>query len=155
MKVLHSICQQVWKTEQWPQDWKRSDFISTPKKGNAKKCSNYHTIALISYASIVMLTILQAMWTLYEFNSRWTENFQMFKLDLEKAEEWEIKLPISVGSLKIKGVWEKHLLLLHWLYQRLWLCGSEQTVGNSSRDRNTRLPYLAPEKPVSRSRSNS
>ena len=155
MKVLHSICQQVWKTEQWPQDWKRSDFISTPKKGNAKKCSNYHTIALISYASIVMLTILQAVWTLYEFNSRWTENFQMFKLDLEKAEEWEIKLPISVGSLKIKGVWEKHLLLLPWLYQRLWLCGSEQTVGNSSRDGNTRLPYLAPEKPVCRSRSNS
>ena len=51
VKVLHSICQQVWKTQQWPQDWKRSVFIPVPKKGNAKECSNYHTIALISHAS--------------------------------------------------------------------------------------------------------
>ena len=60
VKVLHSICQQVWKTQQWPQDWKRSVFIPIPKKGNAKECSNYHTIALISHASQVMLKILQA-----------------------------------------------------------------------------------------------
>ena len=59
VKVLHSICQQVWKTQQWPQDWKRSVFITIPKKGNAKECSNYRTIALISYASKVMLKILQ------------------------------------------------------------------------------------------------
>ena len=60
VKVLHSICQQIWKTQQWPQDWKRSVFISIPKKGNAKECSNYHTIALISHASKVILKILQA-----------------------------------------------------------------------------------------------
>ena len=60
LKVLHSICQQIWKTQQWPQDWKRPVFIPSPKKGNAKECSNYHTIALISYASKVMLKILQA-----------------------------------------------------------------------------------------------
>ena len=54
VKVLHSVCQQIWKTQQWPQDWKRSVFIPIPKKGNAKKCSNYHTIALISHASKVM-----------------------------------------------------------------------------------------------------
>ena len=61
MKVLHSICQQIWKTQQWPQDWKRSIFIPVPKKGNAKECSNYHhTIALISQASKVILKILQA-----------------------------------------------------------------------------------------------
>ena len=60
VKVLHSICQQIWKTQQWPQDWKKSFFITIPKKGNAKKCSNYHTIALISHASKVMLKILQA-----------------------------------------------------------------------------------------------
>ena len=60
MKVLHSICQQIWKTQQWPQDWKKSVFIPIPKKGNAKQCPNYHTIALISYASKVMLKILQA-----------------------------------------------------------------------------------------------
>ena len=60
VKVLHSICQQIWKTQQWPQDWKRSDFITIPKKGNAKEYSNYYTIALISHASKVMLKILQA-----------------------------------------------------------------------------------------------
>ena len=60
LEVLHSICQQIWKTQQWPQDWKRSVFIPIPKKGNAKECSNYHTIALISHPSKVMLKILQA-----------------------------------------------------------------------------------------------
>ena len=60
VKVLHSICQQLWKTQQWPQDWKRSVFIPIPKKGNAKECSNYCTIALISHASKVLLKILQA-----------------------------------------------------------------------------------------------
>ena len=60
VKVLCSICQQIWKTQQWPQDWKRSVFIPIPKKGNAKECSNYHTIALISHASKVMLKIFQA-----------------------------------------------------------------------------------------------
>ena len=60
VKVLHSICQHIWKTQQWPQDWKRSVFIPVPKKGNAKECSNYLTIALISHTSKVMLKILQA-----------------------------------------------------------------------------------------------
>ena len=60
MKVLHSICQQIWKIHQWPQDWKRSAFIPVPKKGNAKECSNYCTIVLISHSSKVMLKILQA-----------------------------------------------------------------------------------------------
>ena len=60
VKVLHSICQHIWKTQHWPQDWKRSVFIPIPKKGNAKECPNYHTIALISHASKVMLKILQA-----------------------------------------------------------------------------------------------
>ena len=60
VKVLHSVCQQIWKTQQWPQDWKRSVFIPISKKVNAKECSNYHTIALISQASEVMLKILQA-----------------------------------------------------------------------------------------------
>ena len=60
VKVLYSICQQIWKTQQWPQDWKRSVFTPTPKKGNAKECPNYHTITLISHDSKVMLKILQA-----------------------------------------------------------------------------------------------
>ena len=60
LKMLHSICQQIWKTQQWPQDWKRSAFIPIPKKGNAKECSNYHTIALISHTSKIILKILQS-----------------------------------------------------------------------------------------------
>ena len=95
VKVLHSICQQIWKTQQGPQDWKRSIFIPIPKKGNAKECSNYRTIALISHSSKVMLKILQARLQQYV-----NCNFQMFKLVLEKAEEPEIKLPASTGSSK-------------------------------------------------------
>ena len=95
VKVLHSICQQIWKTQQWPQDWKRSIFIPIPKKGSAKKCSNYHTIARISHTSRVMLKFSKP-----GFSNTWTVNFQMFKLVLEKAEEPEIKLPTSAGSPK-------------------------------------------------------
>ena len=65
MKVLHSTCQQIWKTQQWPQDWKRSVFIPIPNKCNVKECSNYHTIALISHTSKVMLKILQARFQQY------------------------------------------------------------------------------------------
>ena len=97
VKVLHSICQQMWKTQQWPQDWKRAVFIPIPKKGNAKECSNYRTIALISHARKVMLKILQARLQKYV---NYSSNFQMFKLVLEKAEEPEIKLPTSAGSSK-------------------------------------------------------
>ena len=93
MKVLYSICQQIWKTQQWPQDWKRSVFIPIPKKGNAKEYSNYCTIALNSHISKVMLKILQVRLQQYV-----NCNLQMFKLDLEKAEEPKIKLPVSVGS---------------------------------------------------------
>ena len=80
VKVLHSICQQTWKAQQWPQDWKRSVFIPIPKKCNAKECSDYCTIAFTSHASKVMLKILQARLQQYM-------NFQMFKLILEKAGE--------------------------------------------------------------------
>ena len=85
----------MWKTQQWPQDWKRSVLIPIAKKGNAKECSNYHTIALISHASKVMLKILQARLQQYV-----NHELQMFKLDLEKAEEPEIKLPTCAGSSK-------------------------------------------------------
>ena len=91
--MLHSICQQVWKTQQWPKDWKRSVFIPIPKKGNAKNCSNYYIIPFIAHASELMLKILQA-------RLQQSLKFQMFKLDLEKAEELEIKLLTSVGSSK-------------------------------------------------------
>ena len=95
VKVLHSICQQIWKTQQWPQDWKSSVFIPIQKKGNAKECSNYCTIVLISHASKVMLKILRAR--LQQYVNR---VLQMFKLVLEKADESEIKLPTFAGSWK-------------------------------------------------------
>ena len=95
VRVLHSICQQIWKTQQWPQDWKKSLFIATPKKGNAKECSNYHTMALISHTSKVSSKLSKP-----GFSNSWTVNFQMFKLVLEKSEEPKIKLPTSAGSWK-------------------------------------------------------
>ena len=90
VKVLHSICQHFWKTQQWSQDWKRSVFILISKKGNAKECSNYHTIALISHASKVMLIILQARFQQY-VNQELSAGFR-------KGKEPEIKLPTSDGS---------------------------------------------------------
>ena len=95
LKVLYSICQQIWKTQPWPQDWKGSVFIPIPKKVNAKECSNYHTIALISHASKIMLEILQGR--LQQYMNR---ELPDVKLDLEKAEEPEIKSPTSIGSSK-------------------------------------------------------
>ena len=95
VKVLHPICQQIWKTQQWPQDWKRSVFIPITKKGNAKECSNYHTTALISHASKVMLKILQVRLQLYM-----NQELPDVLVDLEKAEESGIKLPTSAGSWK-------------------------------------------------------
>ena len=90
VKVLHSICQQIWKTQRWPQDRKRSVFIPIPKKGNAKKCSNYQTVALISHASKVMLKILQARLQQY-VNHELPDVPAVFL-------EPEIKLPTSAGS---------------------------------------------------------
>ena len=104
VKVLHSICQHIWKPQQRPQDWKRSVFIPIPQKGNAKECSNYQTIALISHTSKVMLKILQARLQQYV-----NMNSLMFKLVLEKAEEPEIKLPTSAGS------WKKPKHLTVWI----------------------------------------
>ena len=95
VKVPHSICQLIWKTQQWPQDWKRSAFIPIPKKGNAKECSNYHTIALISHASKVTLKILQPR--LQQYVNRELPDVQA---GFRKAEEPEIKAPTSTRSSK-------------------------------------------------------
>ena len=96
VEVVHSICQQIWKTQQWPQDWKRSVFIPILKKGNAKGCSNYRTTALISHASKVMLKILQAR--LQQYVNHELPNIQA---GFRKGRgEPEIKLTTSTGSLK-------------------------------------------------------
>ena len=152
VKVLHSICQQIWKTQQWPQDWKRSVFIPIPKKDNTKERSNYHTIALISHTSKVILKILQVRLQQY-MNHELPDVQAGFRKGrgtrdkianihwiIEKAREFQKKKT----STSVLLITPKHLM-----------CGSQQTVGNSSRDRNTRPPYLPPEKPVCRSGSNS
>ena len=95
VKVLHSLCQQIWKTHQWPQDWKRSVFIPIPKKGNAKECSNYLITALISQASKVKLKILQAR--LQEYVNHELPDVQA---GFRKGREPEIKLPASLIALE-------------------------------------------------------
>ena len=135
LKVLHSVCQQIWKTLQWPQDWKRSIFIPVPKKGNVKECSNSCTIALITHASKVILKFLQARFQQY------------MNCELPDVQAWFRKgrgsrYQIANICWIIKNAREfqkKHLLLLYWLYQSLWLCGSQQTVENSETD-GTTLP---------------
>ena len=92
IKMLHSICQQIWKTQQSPQDWKRSILIPIPKKDNTKERANHQTIALIPHAVKVLLKILHA-----RLNIMWTKNFQMSKLGLGKEEKLDIKLPTFAG----------------------------------------------------------
>ena len=109
-----SICQQTWKTQQWPQDWKSSVFIPIPKKGNAKEYSNYRTIALISNTSKVMLKIILAR--LQQYMNRELPDVQTGFI---KAEEPEIKLPISFGSLKKQESSRKTSTSAYWLWQSL------------------------------------
>ena len=151
VKVLHSICQQIWKTQQWPQDWKRSVFIPIPKKGNTKECSKYCTTVLISHTSKVMLKILQAKFQQY-VNHKFPDIQAGFRKGRGTRDQianihWIIK------KKKKKTVPEKHLLLLYWLHQSL--CGSQKTVENPERDGNTRPPDLPLEKSIHRSRSKS
>ena len=148
--MLHSICQQIWKTQQWPQDWKKSLFIPIAKKGNAKECSNYCTTTLISHTNKIMLKILQVR--LHQYMNHELADVQA---GFRKGRATRDQIANICWIIEKVRVSEKHLLLLYWLYQHLWLCGSQQTVENSSRDGNTRPHYLLPEKSVCRSRSNS
>ena len=124
--LLHSICQQIWKTHQWLQDWKMSVFISIPKKGNAKECSNYHTVALTSHTTKVMLKILQAR--------------------LQQYTKWELP-DVQVGFRKGRGT-RDHIANIRWTtekarkfqkiiyfcfiaYFKALDCGSKPTVENS------------------------
>ena len=108
VKVLHSICQQIWKTQQWPQDWTRSVFIPIPKKGNAKECSNSCTIALISHASKVMLKILQAR--LQQYMNHELPDVQA---GFRKGRGTRDRIASIHWILKSKRVPEKHLFLLY------------------------------------------
>ena len=109
VKVLHSICQQIWKTQQWPQDWKRSVFITIPKIGNAEECSNYRTIALISHARKGMLKILQARLQQYV-----NHELPVVQAGFRKGRGTRDQIanyPLDHG--KSKRVPEKHLFLLY------------------------------------------
>ena len=150
VKVLHSVCQQIWKTQRWPQDWKRSVFIPIPKKGNAKECSNYRTITFISHTSKVMLKILQA----------WLQQYVNHELP-----------NVQDGFTKGRGSRDQ-IANIHWIiekarefqkniyfcfidYAKAFDCVDHNKLENFERDGNTRPPYLSPEKCVCRSRSNS
>ena len=122
--MLHSICQQVWETQSWPQDWKRSVFIPIPKKLNTKEHSNYCTTALMSHASKVMLKILQAR--LQQYVNRELPDVQG---GFRKGRGTRDQIPTSVGSLKKQESSQKHLFLLYRLCQNLSLCGSQQNCG--------------------------
>ena len=150
VKVLHSICQHTWKTQQWPQDWKRSVFIPIPKKDNAKEYSNYPTIALISHASKVMLKILQARLQQY----------------------MNCELPdVQTGFRKGRGTRDQ-VANIHWIiekprefqksiyfcfidYAKTFDCVDHNKLENSEGDGNTRPPVLPLEKPICSSGSNS
>ena len=116
MKVLHAICQQIWKTQQWPQDWKRS----VPKKGSAKECSNYCTIALISHASKVMLKILQARLEQY-LNQELPDVQPRF---LKRQRNLRSYCQHSLDHGESEGVLEKHLLLLLSHFSHVQLCAT-------------------------------
>ena len=126
VKLLHSICQQIWKTQQWPQDCKMSVFIPIPKKGNAKECPNYCTTALTSHTSKVMLKIFQARLQQYV-----NHELPDFKQDLEKAEESEIKLPTSIASSKKQESSRKNIYFCFIDYAKAFHCVSQKTVENS------------------------
>ena len=146
--MLHSICQQIWKIQQWPHDWKRSVVIPIPKKSNAKECSNYHTIALISHTSKVMLKILQARLQQYV-----NHEFPDVQAGFMKGRGTRNQTVNIHWIIKKARVPEKHISAL--LTMPKLFCRPQQTLENSSRDGNTRTPDLPPEKPVCRSRSSS
>ena len=147
VKVLHSICQQIWKTQQCPQDWKSSVFIPIPKKGNAKECSDYCTTALISHASKVMLKILQTRLQQYvnyelpDIQARFRkgtgtrEQIANIRWIIKKAREFQKNIYFGFSDYAKVFVW------------------ITTTMENSSRDGTTRPPDLPPEKSACRSRS--
>ena len=117
MKVLHSICQPIWKTQQWPQDWKRSVFIPTPKKGNPKECSNYSTVALILHTSKVMLKILQVRLQQYV-----NHELPDVQAGFRKGRGTIDQIAISVGSSKKQDSSRKNICFCFIDYAKAFDC---------------------------------
>ena len=150
VKVLHSICQQIWKTQQWSQDWKGSVFIPIPKKGNAKECSNYHTIVLISQASKVMLKILQAR--LQQYGNRELPDVQA---GFRKGRATRDQICNICWIIEKARGFQKDIYSCFTDYNKAFDCVDHNKLENSERDGNTRPPCLPLEKSICRSGSNS
>ena len=150
VKVLPSICQQIWKTQQWPKDWKRSVFIPIPKKGNAKECSNYCTNALISHTSKVMLKILQASLQQY-LNCEHPDVQAGFR----KGRGTRDQIANIHWIIKKAREFQKNIYFFFIDYAKAFDCVDHKKLENSERDGNTRPPDLPLEKSVCRSGSHS
>ena len=148
---LHSICQQIWKTQQWPQDLKRSVFIPKSKKGIDKECSNYHTITLTSHANTVMPKIFQA-----RFQQYMNRELPDVQSGVRKGRRIRDQIANICWIIEKARKFLKNIYFCFTEYVKAFnSVYPQQTVENSSRDENTRPPYLLPEKPVCRSRNNS
>ena len=146
LKVLHSVCHQIWKTQQWPQDWKRSVFIPILKKGNAKECSNDHTIALISHSSKVMLKILQARLQQYV-----NCEFPDVQAGFGKGRGTRDQIANICCIIEKATEFQKNIYFSFIDYAKASDCvDHKSTVENSSRDGNTRPPDLPLEEFVCR-----
>ena len=150
VNVLHSICQQIWKTQQWPQEWKRSVFILTPKKGNAKECSNYCTISLISHASKVMLKILQT-----RFQQYMNHKLPDVQAEFRKGRGTADRVSNIRWIIKKAKDFKKNIYFCFNDYAKAFDCVDHNTLWEILWDGNTRQLYMPPEKSVCRSRSNS
>ena len=150
MKVLHSICQQIWKTQQWPQDWKRAVFNPIPKKGNAKECSDYHTIALISHASKVILKIPQAR--LQQYLNHELPDVQA---GFRKGRGTRDQIANTRWIIKKAREFQKNIYFCFIDYAKAFDYVNHNKLENSERDGNTRPPDIPLEKSVCRSGSNS
>ena len=145
---IQCVCQQIWKTQQWPQDWKRSVFIPIPKKGNAKECSNYCTVALISHASKVMLKILQAR--LQQYVNRGLPDVQA---GFRKGRGTRDQVADIHWIIKQAREFQKNIYFCFThCAKAVWITTNWKIL---LRYGNTRPSHLPPEKPVCRSRSNS
>ena len=139
--MLHSICQHIWKTQQWSQDWKRSVFIPIPKKGNAKECSNYHTIAPISHASKVILKYLQARFQQYV-----NRELPGVQTGFRKGRGTRDQI-VNICWIIEKGrEFQKNIYFCFIDYVKAFDCVDHNKLENSERDGNTRPPDLPPEK---------
>ena len=150
VKGLHSLCQQIWKTQQWPQDWKRSVFILIPKKGNAKECSNYHTIMLISHASKIILKILQVR--LQQHMNQELPDIQAGFRNGRGTRDQITSIHRIIGKAR---EFQESIYFCFTDCAKVFDCMNYNKLENSSRDGKTRPLYLSLEKSVCRSRSNS